>query len=249
MNLPPVSSIRPHLLVPVALLSALLVSCLPDGETTAEVEALKKRIGELEERLDVVSSQDNGAVPVHEQVAEVSRRIEELEKIQGEGQDQILSEFRDQNEKLQRMFRGFNQMHDMIQTGQTWAAFGIGYEGHTVARTRHGSFLVELQDQEPDDGGYRLTLRIGNPTGLHIHQFKVYGDYGSPPPDMGQTSNYNQYIKSIDEWEGELKHFEANFLTSLEPALGPSSGWSFRLSDLRICASFASAWSSIARAW
>ncbi len=192
--------------------------CLPQNSDSEQIGELLERIDELERELDVVKSQSTTSSPLSDdQLNELRRRVGEIEQARGQTQDAIVEEFKAQNEKLQRMFRGFNQMHDMIQTGQTWATFGLGYQGHTVARTRHGSFLIELENQEPTDGGYRLTLRIGNPTGLHVHQFKIYGDYGSSPPDVSDTTAYDDYVKLVDHWEGELKKFEANFVTSLKP--------------------------------
>ncbi len=199
-----------------SLLAMSLIGCGQDESDAEQVALLEKRLDVLERELDAVRSKTESPV-ASDQVSNLERRINEIENARGQTQAGMAQEFQKQDERLQRMFRGFNQMQEVIQTGQTWAVFGLGYQGHTVARTRHGSFLIELQSQEPDPKGYRLTLRIGNPTGLHVHQFKIYGDYGNPPPEVPENATYDTYVRSIDQWEGSLKTFEATFVTSLPP--------------------------------
>lgn len=210
--------LAPSSIVAVAASALFLCGC-NTKDNSEEVQQLQKQVAELETRLDIASSSaatDKTAV-FAEKIEEINRRMGEFESSRGELKDSLLGEFRSQNEKLQRMFRGFNEMHEMIQTGQTWAAFGIGYQGHAVARTRHGSFLIEMEGQEPLDDGYRVTLRVGNPTGLHVHQFKMYGNFGSPPPDVSDAKDYATMIQAIDGWEASLKEFSASYVTSLAP--------------------------------
>ncbi|MFT5467186.1 MAG: hypothetical protein ACI8UO_002290 [Verrucomicrobiales bacterium] len=202
----------------VIVFALAAAGCIPKDQT-AEVKKLKERLEELESKQDIADSQDqeDKTSVFSEKIEDLTRRMGEFEEARGEMRDAILGEFTGQNEKLQRMFRGFNEMHEMIQTGQTWAALGFGFKGHAVARTRHGSFLVEMDTPEELAEGYRLTLRIGNPTGLHIHQFKVFGNYGSPPPDVSDAPDYSTMIQRIDQWEASLKDFDSSFVTSLAP--------------------------------
>lgn len=196
-----------------------LPACLPKDQS-AEIAKLTERLEELETQLEVATSKVESSADenvVGEKMEDLTRRMTEFEEARGELQTALLGEFEGQNEKLQRMFRGFNEMHEMIQTGQTWAAIGIGYQGHAVARTRHGSFLIELDHPEEVEDGYKIVLRIGNPTGLHVHQFKIFGNYGSPPPDVSDAKDYTTMIQTIDSWEASLKTFESSYVTSLEP--------------------------------
>lgn len=192
--------------------------CLPKDQT-GEIKKLQERIEELESKVEIAEADDQEEkLPViTEKVDEVTRRMEEVEKASGEMREAIVKQFEGQNERLQRMFRGFNQMHEMIRTGQTWAALGLGYKGHAVARTRHGSILIEMDGQEELAEGYRLSLRVGNPTGLHIHQFRIYGNFGSPPPDTSDAQDYSAMIQKLDLWEASLKEFESSYVTNLEP--------------------------------
>ncbi|MEM1294856.1 MAG: hypothetical protein AAGH89_05780 [Verrucomicrobiota bacterium] len=194
---------------------ALLCSCFRSNASQDHIDRLSKRLLDMEEELDALRA--TAASPDRDRLASLEQRVIDTEKSQGQIRDAVVQELRVQNEKLQRTFRGFNQMQDVIQTGQTWAAFGLEYEGHAVARTKHGSFLIELVEQEATQNGYRLTLRIGNPSGLLVHQFRIYGDYGSPPPNNSEITDYESYIRNFDQWEGSLKKFEANFVTSLAP--------------------------------
>ncbi len=191
-----------------------LCGCFPGDANQDQLDRLSKRLLDMEEEMDALRA--TAAAPADgDRLSGLQQRILEVEKSQGQTREAIIQELRIQNEKLQRTFRGFNQMQDVIQTGQTWAAFGLDYQGHAVARTKHGSFLIELEEQEATENGYRLTLRIGNPSGLLIHQFRLYGDYGSPPPSNTDITDYETYIRNFDQWEGSLKKFEANFVTPL----------------------------------
>ncbi len=206
------------LLLPAALLTS---GCLPTADS-AEVEELKAQVQTLEKRLDILSGGGGGGEASGSPVAqgrleELTQRVSDIESARGQTQSVVKQQIDDQNTKLSRMFRDFNNMHEMILTGQTWAAIGLGYKGHVVARTQHGAFLVELSDQEKVSDGYRIKLRIGNPSGLHVQQFRIFGDYGTPPPDHTDASDYSSYLETTERWEASLKQFEATFVSQLEP--------------------------------
>ncbi len=200
----------------IPLVALLLTGCLPTD--SAEVTALKSEVEALKQEVASLRGGDGSDNPIAKgRLDELTQRVSDIEGARGQIRDAVTTQINNQNTKLSRMFRDFNNLHEMILTGQTWAAIGLGYQGHVVARTQHGAFMVELSDQEKVEGGYRLQLRIGNPSGLHVQQFRIFGEFGDPPPDHSSSTDYNAYIAATERWEGSLKSFEATFLTPLEP--------------------------------
>jgi len=214
-----------------------LSSCIPGA--SPDVSALEAKVDTLQKEVDALRSLggDSESSPVASGTMEdLTRRVSEIEAARGQTQAALSQQIQDQNTKLARMFNDFNDMHEMVVTGQTWAAFGVGYQGHVVARTPHGAFLVELINHEQVQDGYRLKLRIGNPTGLDVSQFRIFGDFGSPPPDHSEAADYAAYIDSVQRWEGSLKQFDATFVTPLEPNRWTEVGLTIpksKLSDLQ----------------
>jgi hypothetical protein len=227
-----------------ALASGLLLnSCVPDStsKTTAQ---LQERVKRLEEQLQENELQlTETEVAARETVALIRDRVQQLERSAAEGtsasggvQEAIARQLELTQAQLMEFQGAINSLLELTHTGQNWIRFGLGYAGHAVARTPHGSFLVELRSQEPakDGKGHVVKLRIGNSTSLTIHKFKLSGHFGAPPPEP--KAGTAPAPETQREWESRLRPFEQSFTTVL-----PNASWkevdlllpAERLADLR----------------
>ncbi len=214
---------RPVRVLPVLCGVALVLAtgCRPEsgpGQADADRTEWLGRIDALERRLEERDQiGEESAVLLRERLENFDRRVTAMEASLG-GPEQGLAQRQEYLEgQLQHVHVAVNQLLDFAQTGQGWIRFGIGYSGHAVARTPHGSFLIELvsQDAAADGDGYQLQLRIGNTTSMTVHQFRLAGDFGAPPP---QVSAERPDAVAYASWEASLQRFEASFAEPLPPA-------------------------------
>jgi hypothetical protein len=205
---------------------------------------LQERIAQLEERISETEHLlTEREVAARETASLLKERLDRLEQQAAQGQaasgglhEGIARQLELTQAQLLEFQGAINSLLEITHTGQTWIRFGLGYAGHAVARTPHGSFLVELRSQEPADGGkgHLLKLRIGNSTSLTVHKFKLSGHFGPPPPDGKQAIAGGD--RGQGDWENSLRPFEQSFTTVL-----PSASWkevelllpTGRLADLR----------------
>lgn len=208
-------------------LSLFLSACLPQADNKL-VEDLRDRIARLEDKLqeseDLITERE---VANRESATLIRDRLQQLESHAAEGQsasggmqEGITRQLELTQAQLVEFQRAINQLLELTHTGQSWVRFGLGYSGHAVARTPHGSFLIELRSQEPakDGKSHLLKLRIGNSTSLTVHRFKLSGHFGGPPPE---TSGHPSLVSDAQNtWESTLQSFEQSFSAVL-----PSASW------------------------
>ena len=233
--------IRFLLLAPVILLCA---GCLPQpgGQGTQEllsrIDRLERQVQEAEERLaeSTVSNRESSTL-IRDRVAQLERHAADGAEANGGMQDGINRQLELTQAQLVEFQRAINQLLEFAHSGQSWVRFGLGYSGHAVARTPHGSFLIELRSQEPakDGKGHILKLRVGNSTSLTVHRFKLTGQCGGPPPEPAKgTTVIPPDLQAA--WESSLQPFQQSFSMVL-----PSASWkeldlvvpAERLADLR----------------
>jgi hypothetical protein len=186
------------------------------------VDRLERQLKEAQDRL--TESEVSG----REATTLIRDRLDQLEHHAAEGaansggvQDGIARQLELTQAQLVEFQRAINQLLEFTHTGQSWVRFGLGYSGHAVARTPHGSFLIELRSQEPGSAGraHVLKLRIGNSTTLTVHRFKLSGQFGSPPPEpVAPNRSVPGDVQAA--WESSLKSFEQTFSEVL-----PSASW------------------------
>lgn len=206
----------------------LFTGCLPQPENKS-TQDLRDRIERLEHQLRETEVRvTEGEVSGREAATLVRDRVDQLERRAAEGaadagglQEGITRQLELTQAQLVEYQRAINQLLEFAHTGQSWVRFGLGYSGHAVARTPHGSFLIELRSQEPagDGKGHILKLRIGNSTSLTVHRFKLSGQFGGPPPEAAKDRNIaNSDAQAV--WESSLQSFEQSF-----DAVLPSASW------------------------
>jgi uncharacterized coiled-coil protein SlyX len=200
--------------------------------------ALRERLDRLENDLAErdVAGRESGA-SVRQRLDALERRLAEREGTATGLEEALAGRLGQQDARLEAFRQTLAQLHDATFSGQGWVRFGLGYAGHAVARTPHGSFLIELlaQDPLPDGSGYRIRLRIGNSTALTVHQFSMSGAFGAPPPAAAADGTPPDAATEA-AWEGSLTPFTVSF-----PELLPSAAWNDvtlnlpakRLADLR----------------
>lgn len=229
---------RVSVLAPTSALALLLSSCLPSGESKVTTE-LRARIDRLEAALKDREIQiTEEKVAAQEALSLVKDRVEQVERSNASGgvHEVIARQLELTQAQLLEFQGAINSLLEISHTGQNWIRFGLGYAGHAVARTPHGSFLVELRSQESagEGKGHVVKLRIGNSTSLTVHKFKLSGHFGAPPPEAKPGAPLRPEAQS--DWESRLRPFEQSFTTVL-----PNAAWkevdlllpAERLADLR----------------
>ncbi len=220
----------------------LLCSCLPVKDKTSS--QLLDQIARLEDRLAEAEHQvTEREVAARESATLLKERLERLEEQAAQGQaasggvqEGVARQLELTQAQLMEFQGAINSLLELTHTGQSWVRFGLGYAGHAVARTPHGSFLIELGAQEvsKDGKGHVLRLRIGNSTSLTVHKFKLSGHFGAPPPEGKPSTELSHDAQAA--WESTLRPFEQSFSTPL-----PNASWNeveltlptSRLADLR----------------
>jgi len=216
-----------RLSVTALALSLLLSACLPQPDNKL-VESLQDRVDRLENKLqeaeDSITEREianrESATLIRDRLQQLERHAADGQSVTGGVQEGIARQLELTQAQLVEFQRAINQLLELTHTGQSWIRFGLGYSGHAVARTPHGSFLIELRSQDPakDGKSHTLKLRIGNSTSLTVHRFKLSGHFGGPPPET--TGNPTLVSDAQSSWESSLKSFEQSLSTVL-----PSASW------------------------
>jgi len=203
---------------PVAFL--VLGGCFDQSSKEPDPEILH-RLNQLQTEIDVLKTQQSGQTPIlQDRLSDMQRRVEELEAAGGQNMEDYGGRLDVQDRKLTTFQQKLTLVSDAVQTGQPWSVINVGKTGHAVARTLYGSFLVELESHDKEAAGYLLRMRIANPNGIRVHQFKISGEFGEPPPLEKDYPNAAAYQTEVDRWAPTLKPFEKEFLTEL-----PAGEW------------------------
>ena len=92
-------------------------------------------------------------------------------------------------------------------------------KGYGRIDTSSGFFLVSIKNAEPYLDGYKLQLRIGNPTAARYTGFKLSVSWQKPYPEQRQGESDEEFSKRQEQWAQEQPHEkEFSFTETLYPA-------------------------------
>ncbi len=93
----------------------------------------------------------------------------------------------------------------------------VGSDAASVAKTDYGAFLIVVSGSESRGSGTKIDLEIGNPYGFSINQCRLVGEFGPPIPQRRVGEGQPEYLGRISEWTAQLKPFNAQIDTKLDP--------------------------------
>jgi len=92
-------------------------------------------------------------------------------------------------------------------------------KGYGRIDTSSGFFLILVGNAEPYLDGYRLHLRIGNPTSARYNGFKLTLTWQKPVPKQKDGESDQEFSKRWDEWlKAEPREKEFSFTEVLYPS-------------------------------
>jgi Protein of unknown function (DUF3251) len=116
------------------------------------------------------------------------RKLVELARIQGEEDSGIASELKRHEDNINL----YNSELTALCDGG--AILDISDGGYAPAKTVAGVILISCADCEPYLDGYRLILKIGNPTNANFDGGSLHLQYGRK---WDSNSDYSQWQKSL----------------------------------------------------
>jgi len=92
-------------------------------------------------------------------------------------------------------------------------------KGYGRIDTSSGFFLIAVHSVEPYLDGYKLHLRIGNPTAARYNGFKLTVSWQKPYPEQRQGESDDELSKRQEQWLQEQPHQkEFSFTETLQPS-------------------------------
>jgi hypothetical protein len=201
--------------VAVVSFSFFLTGCRENTSTAVlerRIERLQSDVNRLKKLTDeaIVLSESSGT--------DTDQRLEMAEQRSQEALTQTAAAAADQAARFERIENALSTVMRIKEESEAMAHLSPDIEGHQTLQTKHGTFLVRLENLEKNESGsgFTATLNIGNPLGLTIQDFVLKGEFGSPAPQLEPGEAYGDYSTRLDAWQKTLTPFEESLVAPLK---------------------------------
>ena len=207
--------IRCRVAFAVAASSFLLTGCREKTSTAV----LEHRIEKLQSEIELLKKRTDEALILSDSSGtEAEQRLEMVEQRAQEALTQATTAVSDQTTRFERIESALSNVMRIKEESEAMANLSPSVKGHQTLQTKHGTFLIRLEDLKKSESGagFVAFLNIGNPLGLTIQDFVLKGEFGGTAPQLEPGEAYGDYSKRLDAWQKTLTPFEEDLVVPLK---------------------------------
>ncbi len=198
------------------LLAFLLAAFSFGCSDSAKQEALEREVKKLETDLRQLKSQlDLERETNKSTLTDLTNRLAETERQASELKETSATYFEGKDNRLQYVEEALDQLSKSV----SYTIIRPGMETSQPLQNAFGTFLVRIQDftvSAPGEG-YVLKMKVGNTTGMVVHEFVLAGDFGPPRPVPDSGEDPEVFREKLNLWFASRIPFEETYSKTLQP--------------------------------